>query len=198
MLKKFLDGLVFGFGLAVSLVVVSAIVIYFVVPKLVTSYSSETKEPTFQNPSSAVVKEPESKVEPEKKEFSFFKDSGDRMRMPEGGGLLAMSPLPTPKGSKRPSTYQLWLTESTLWQIRTIEEKVEIEQLPYPKGASVKTLNDLMHKNLGFTSGQSTMTVSPQEISSLKSSGGARRDESLNGKLQISVEGVVFVLPNPY
>jgi hypothetical protein len=55
-----------------------------------------------------------------------------------------------------------------------------------------------MRKNLGFGAQQSTMTVSADELSRLKSTGDSSRDESLNGKLKISTEGVVFVQPNPY
>ncbi len=120
------------------------------------------------------------------------------MKIPPGGGILAMSPMTTAQGSKRPSTYQLWLTESKLWQIRTVEEKVEIEELPYPKDASVADLDNLMRKNLGFQARQSTMTVSAHDVSSLRSTGESSRDDSMNGKLRISVEGVVFVQPNPY
>jgi hypothetical protein len=120
------------------------------------------------------------------------------MKIPQGGGLLAMSPMNTVKGSKRPSTYQLWLTESKLWQIRTVEEKVEIEELPYPANASVNDLDSLIRKNLGFAARQSTMTVSADELSRLKSAGSSSRDDTLNGTLRISVEGVVFVQPNPY
>ena len=37
------------------------------------------------------------------------------------------------------------------------------------------------------------MTVSAEELSRLKSSGDSSGDKSLNGKLRISTEGVVFV-----
>jgi hypothetical protein len=92
----------------------------------------------------------------------------------------------------------LWLTDSKLWQIRTVEDKIEIEELPYPTNASVSDLDSLMRKNLGFAARQSTMTVSAYDMSKLKGAGDSSRDESLNGKLRISVEGVVFVQPNPY
>jgi hypothetical protein len=104
----------------------------------------------------------------------------------------------TVQGSKRPNTYQLWLTDSKLWQIRTIEQKVEIEELPYPKDASVTDLDNLMRKSLGFGARQSTMTVSAEELRKLRSTGESWRDDSLNGKLRISIGGVVFVQPNPY
>jgi hypothetical protein len=42
------------------------------------------------------------------------------------------------------------------------------------------------------------MTVSADELSSLKSTGDSSRGESLNGKLRLSTDGVVFVQPNPY
>jgi len=197
MLKKFFEGIVFGLGLAISFVAFCAIGIYFVLPNLITSYTAQTKEPKFENPSEAVVKEAEPKIESDQKEFSLFK-SRPQMAIPAGGGILSVSPTTTVKGSKRPSTYQLWLTEAALWQIRTVEEKVEIEELPYPKGANMTTLNEIMFKNLGVASRQSTMTVSPEQISHIKTAGSSSRDETLNGKLKISVEGVVFVLPNPY
>jgi hypothetical protein len=171
-----------------------------VMPRLVESYPPhlETREPEFRNPSDAQIAAPTPGMATEKREFSFFKHSKDRMQVPPGGGILAMSPMNTDQGSKRPSTYQLWMTESKLWQIRTIEEKAEIEELPYPKDASVADLDKLMHKNLGFGARQSSMTVSAHEVSSLKTTGDSSRDETLNGKLRISVEGVVFVQPNPY
>lgn len=197
MLKKFFEGIVFGLGLAISFVIVWAIGMYFVLPNLLTSYTVQTKEPKFQHPSEAVVKEAEPKIESEQKEFDLFK-SRPQMAIPPGGGILSVSPTTTIKGSKRPSTYQLWLTEAALWQIRTNEEKVEIEELAYPKDANVTTLNEIMFKNLGVALHQSTMTVSAEQISHIKTAGSSSRDETLNGKLKISVEGVVFVLPNPY
>lgn len=198
MLKKFFDGLVFGAGFAIAFALVWAIGISFVMPRLFTSLTAETKQPQFKNPSNAKFVEPDSSITPEKKEFSFFKNSGERMKIPPNGGILSMSPVTTAKGSKKPSTYQLWLTESKLWQIRTIEEKAEIEELPYPKNASVNDLDKLMSDKLGLASRQSTMTVSSDEIARLKSTGNSLRDETLNGKLKISVEGVVFLVPNPY
>ncbi len=198
MLKKFLEGLVFGSGFALAFILIWAIGMSFVMPRLVTSFTTETRQPEFKNPKEAEVAEPRPSMAPETKEFSFFKNSGERMKIPPGGGILSMSPVTTTKGSKRPSTYQLWLTESKLWQIRTNEEKAEIEELPYPKNANVNDLDKLMHEKLGMASRQSTMTISSEEIARLNSSGSSWRDETLNGKLKISVDGVVFVVPNPY
>jgi hypothetical protein len=201
MLKKLIEGVVFGAGFAFAFAAIwtawSIGMAYFM-PRIMESAIATAKEPEFKKPIEAQTVAPTPGGAPERKEFSFFKHSAGRMTIPPGGGILAMSPMNTVKGSMRASTYQLWLTDSKLWQIRTIEEKVEIEELPYPANASVADLDKLMHKSLGFSAGQSTMTVSADEVSRLKSGGGSSRDESLNGKLGISVEGVVFVQPNPY
>lgn len=201
MLKRFLDGLVFGCGLALALAVIWTIWTVGManfIPRFMESAVTTTKEPEFKSPIDAQIVDPGPDGARENKDFSFFKHSEKRMQIPPGGGILAMSPMNTEKGSKRPSTYQLWLTDSKLWQIRTVEEKVEIEELPYPTNASVTDLDKLMRKNLGFAARQSTMTVSDYELSRLKAADGSSHDDSLNGKLRISVEGVVFVQPNPY
>jgi hypothetical protein len=196
MLRKFFNGFLFGTGFGIAFVVIWVVGVIYLLPKaLETSH----KEPTFENPQSAVIAEPDPSLAPKSsREFSFFKDSENRMKIPENGGILSMSPTSTPAAAGRPNTYQLWLTHTELWQIRTVDDKTEIEKLPYPDGASVKTLDSLMHKNLGFAARQSTMTISDTEINKLKLSGESWREDSLNGKLKITVEGVVFILPNPY
>jgi len=201
MLKRFIDGVVFGCGFALALAVIWAIwsvgMVYFM-PRIMESVATTTKEPEFKRPVDAQIVDPAPGGARENRDFSFFKNSEKRMQIPPGGGILAMSPMNTEKGSKRPSTYQLWLTDSKLWQIRTVEEKVEIEELPYPTNASVTDLGRLMRKNLGFSARQSTMTVADFELSRLKAGDASSHDDSLNGKLRISVEGVVFVQPDPY
>jgi hypothetical protein len=42
------------------------------------------------------------------------------------------------------------------------------------------------------------MTVSEVDIQKLRSTGTSWRDDSLNGKLSITVDGIVFLIPNPY
>lgn len=181
MLRKFLDGLIFGCGFAIALAALWTIwtigMAYFM-PRVMDSVSTGR--------------------EPGKREFEFFKHSGKRMEIPEKGGILAMSPMSTAQGARRPSSYQLWLTDSKLWQIRTIEEKVEVEELPYPANASVADLDRLMRKNLGFGARQSTMTVSDYDLGKLRAGADTSRDDSMNGKLRMTAEGAVFVQPDPY
>lgn len=199
MLRKFIDGLAFGAGLAIAFVAVWSVSMYFVVPRMMESAITErTKTPKFDNPTDARVATPDPSAEKKEREFSFLKHSGRRMEIPQGGGILAMAPMSTPPGAKRPGTYQLWLTEAGLWQIRTNEDKGQIEKLPRPENATVGDLDRLMREQLGAMARQSTMTVSDVEIRKLRSSGTSWRDDSLNGKLNITVDGVVFVLPNPY
>jgi len=193
MLKKFLDGLVFGTGFGIAFILVWVIGAVYLLPNIT---ETTVNEPTFNDPQSAEIAEPDPSLSQEN--FSFFKDSKNLMKIPENGGILSMSPTSTPPNSERQNTYQLWLTNSELWQIRTIGKKTEIEKLPYPNDASTKTLDSLMDKSTNFNSARSTMTISENEIQKLKSSGVSFRDATLNGKLKITTEGVVFILPNPF
>lgn len=198
MLKKFTDGLIFGAGFGIALAAILCAWIVFVLPRaLDTLVSSSHKTPQFDNPKQAEVFQPDPSITA-KKDFSFFKDKGERMQIPFHGGILAMSPMQTPSNAKRPSTYQLWLTENSLWQIRTTEDKVEIEPLARPQDANVESLDKLMNEKLGLSARQSTMTISDREIESLKSSAEGAIDSALNGKMTLSKEGVVFVLPNAF
>ena len=197
MLKRFLDGLVFGTGIAISLVAVWSLSMYFVIPRLITPIATETKVPKFDSPTNAQVAEPDPSLSGSAREFSFFK-SESKMQIPQVGGILAIAPMRTSPGATRPSTYQLWLTEAGLWQIRTAEDKAQVEKLPRPDNATVRDVDRLMREKLGPMVLQSTMTVPDAEINKLRSSGASWRDDSLNGKLSITVDGVVFVLPNAY
>ncbi len=200
MLKKFLDGLMFGAGFAVAFAAVWMAWTFgaaYFLPTMLNS-SLDTKEPEFKRPVETKAAAPTPGATAETKDYSFFKHSGSRMKIPDRGGILSMSPITTPKGARRPSTYQLWLTASKLWQIRTTEHKVEVEELPYPPNAGVEYLDELMRKNVGMRSGRSSMTVSDYELDNLRSGRPSSRDDTLNGKLSMTVEGVVFVQPNPY
>jgi hypothetical protein len=197
-LRRFLDGLIFGTGLAIAFVVVWSISMAYVIPRVMESATTHSTAPKFENPTDAQVAAPDPSVAKSTRDFSFFKHSEERMKIPQGGGILAMALTSTAAGAKRPSTYQLWLTESALWQIRTTEDKAQIEQLPRPENASVRDLERLMREKFGPGAHKGTMTVSDTEIQGLKSAGNSWRDESLNGKMSITVEEVVFVLPNPY
>jgi hypothetical protein len=197
-LRKFLDGLAFGAGLAIALVAVWTIAMYFVIPRVIHSVTTETKVPKFENPTDARIAEPDPSAAKKDREFSFFRHSEDRMKMPQGGGILALATISTPAGEKRPRTYQLWLTQTGLWQIRTTEHKAQIEQLPRPESATVLDIDRLMVEKVGPMARKGTMTVSDVDIQQLRSSGASQRDDTLNGRLSITVDGVVFVLPNPY
>jgi hypothetical protein len=197
-LRKFLDGLVFGAGLTIAFVSIWTLSMYFVIPRVMEPFTTETKVPKFENPTDAKVAAPDPGAAKSDRDFSFFKPAENRMKIPQGGGILAMAPISTPAGEKRPRTYQLWLTETGLWQIRTTEDKVQIEQLPRNESATVSDIDRVMRLQLGPTARKSMMTVSDVDIQNLRASGASRRDDSLNGRLSITVDGVVFVLPNQH
>src|SRR5258708_19772843 len=108
------------------------------------------------------------------------------MKIPEGGGVLAMALTTTTPGAKRPSTYQLWLTESVLWQIRTTEDKAQIERLTRPENATADDLDRLMREKLGPGPHKSTMTVSDTAIQTLKSAGTSWRDKNVDGEMSVT------------
>lgn len=194
MFKRFLDGIVFGLGLGISFVVVCIASFVFVLPKVI---ESAQKEPNFVNPKIAdVVDKTRTQDDNQKSKYSVFKDVDLRMEIPEGGGILSISPLNSDHGSERPSTYQLWLTHTEFWQIETDGEGVKIEEIAYPSEASISSVDALMEANVGLMSGRSSLTISKMEIDNLRAGRNSMRDDSLNGKLNISTENVVFLLPD--
>jgi hypothetical protein len=60
-------------------------------------------------------------------------------------------------------------------QVRTIEDKTQIEELPYTKADAVVELGKLMHKSLGFGARQSMMTVSAFDVDALGTKGETSR-----------------------
>ena len=90
MLRKFFNGLVFGAGFGIAFVVVWVVGVSYLLPKVL---ETSHREPKFDNPQSAEVAKPDPSLSPNySREFSFFKDSGQRMKIPENGGILSMSP----------------------------------------------------------------------------------------------------------
>ena len=198
MLKKFLHGLAFGAGLAIAFVAVWIVYMFLVVPRVMESFVAEPKAPKFENPADAQVAAPDPGAAKRDREFNFFKHGKSRMEIPPGGGILALVPVSTPAGEDRPRTYQLWLTEKGLWQVRTNGDKAQSEPLARPESADVEHLDRLVRDKLGSTGRKSMMTVSEVDIQKLRSTGTSWRDDSLNGKLSITVDGIVFLIPNPY
>jgi hypothetical protein len=192
-----LEGLIFGAGFAIASVIIWSIGTAYVIPNVLESIVVSSPEtPPFTNPIEAKTAEGQSSAQ--HREYSFFKYSEGRMKIPPQGGILAMATTSTPPGADRPNSYQIWLTENSLWQIKTTGEKAEIEKLPRSENANADDLDRLFREKLGGSSHKSMMTISPNQIESLKAAGEHGRDMGLNGKLSITVEGVVFVLPNPY
>jgi hypothetical protein len=197
-LSKFLHGLAFGAGLAIAFATVWVLWMCFVVPPVMQSFVAAPRAPTFENPTEAKGATPDPGGAKREREFNFFKHGKSRMEIPQGGGILALVPVSTPAGEDRPRTYQLWLTEKALWQVRTTGDKAQSEPLARPENANVEDLDRLVREQLGSTARKSMMTVSEVDIHKLRSTGTSWRDDSLNGKLSITVDGIVFLVPNPY
>lgn len=196
MLNKFKEGLFFGGGFAISFIAIWYLAAYFITPSL-TSYSYTSKEPSeISNTRKPKVVE-EIQNSNENKEYSFFIDSGRDMEIPHNGGVLYMAKLPTDSSAKYPNTVQLWLTSKELWLIKTTNTNPEIKLISYPKDKARKEAFNILHKYSGYNSGSSSTTISEQTISMLKQ-GFATERSTMNGKLQITEEGVVFLQPNAY
>jgi hypothetical protein len=197
-LSKFLHGLAFGAGLAIAFVSVWILYMCFVVPRVMESVVADAKAPRFENPTDAQVVAPDPTAAKRDREFDVFKHGKSRMEIPQGGGILALVPVSTPAGEDRPRTYQLWLTEKGLWQVRTNGDKAQSEPLARPENANVGDLDRVIREKLGSTARKSMMTVSEVDLQKLRSTGTSWRDDSLNGKLSLTVDGIVFLIPNPY
>src|SRR5258708_17512886 len=104
-LRKFLEGLIFGTGLAIAFVVVWIISMAFVIPRVMESATTHSTAPKFENPTDAQVAAPDPSVAGIPRDFSFFKHSGGRMKIPTGGGRLAIASTTPRTGAQCPSTY---------------------------------------------------------------------------------------------
>lgn len=118
------------------------------------------------------------------------------MEVPIGGGILSIASVNTPAGNKYPSTYQLWITESEFWQVKTTGQNVAIEQLKYPNILPIDAIDATMRKQAGYA--MSTMTIHSETVTSLKMGKGSWHDQDMNGKTKITEEGVVFIQPNEF
>ena len=190
-MQIFIRGFIFGLGFCVAVIVVGAGSSIFVLPHLIET----SHEPTFTNPETPklVVRVPETESK-----YSVFKSNQTEMKVPPEGGILAMGVPSTPTGSKRPRTYQLWLTASELWQIRTEEKVPTVEQLTYPESDPVNALYRIQMENVGDLSGSGTTTIDSAEVKRLKQGFESDGESHLHGKLRITDKGVVFLEPDEF
>ncbi|MPY75635.1 MAG: hypothetical protein GEU87_15400 [Alphaproteobacteria bacterium] len=197
MLKKFLHGIAFGAGFGIALVAVWVGATFFLLPRLVESEFASSGEPELSDRKTAELLHPQRGPARTVPEFRIFKDSERyEMTIPEGGGILTMTVLPTESEAQRPRTFQLWLTGTELWKIRTEETKVLIERMTYPSSDPVKSLDRVMRDNMGRGLGKSTMTVSQATIEGVRRGEECAEDDHLNGEFRMTTEGVLFLMPN--
>lgn len=197
MLKRFLNGLIAGTGVGVGFLAVLVVGLKYVVPNAI---DEPAKEPHFENPKKAELALPSTDLAAvSKNNYSFYKLTNDyRMEIPDGGGVLAMYKVATPGSSERTSTYQLWLTHTELWQIRTLGEEAEVEMLSYPEGDAVEALDAHATSGIGTTHGRLTMAIAEQDVLLIRAGKPTPRQNSVNGKFKVTEDGVIFVIPDPY
>ncbi|MEA2013153.1 MAG: hypothetical protein U9O87_08800 [Verrucomicrobiota bacterium] len=118
------------------------------------------------------------------------------MEIPTSGGVLFMPKLPTNSAKKRPSTVQMWLTKDKLWLIKTTHKLPEVKELAYPNPVPRAEAENIL---MGYSSNfrMSSTTISEQTIGMLNRGMSTVRP-GMNGKLQITEGGVVFLQPNEY
>ena len=196
MLKKFLNGLIFGSGFAIAFLAM----LYFGLQMIFPSVNdSSDRVPEFSNAQKVEVIKQEERVvsiENSTRDFKLYNDTRPEMAVSSGGGIVSIATVFTPPENLKPNTYQLWITESEFWQIRTIGDEVEVELLEYPSIAPVNAVQAIMRKQVG--SAQSTMTVRSDEIASLQLGYGSWHEQDMNGKMKITKDNVVFFMPNKY
>lgn len=186
----------FGCGFAIAFVLIAYFGLQVLLPVVL---NSSHKTPEFSNSKSAEVIEQGSPYSPHmttNPDFKLYKYSRAKMEVPVGGGILSIASIETPTGNRYPSTYQLWITESEFWQVKTTEQNVELQQLEYPTVLPIDAIDATMRVQAGYA--MSTMTVHSEVIASLKMGKGSWHDEDMNGKTKITKEGVVFIQPNEF
>ncbi len=205
--RIFVRGLIFGFGFVCALVI-AVIGLNFAAQNGYLGFryidfepdveiARETREPEFSSPKKAEVAPSAGQTIPLPKKQSLFRDKdGFEPSLSKGGGILAVVPMPTDDGSKRLRTYQLWLSDSEFWQIRTNDQGVEVEKLPYPETPTGDFLFQMVAANIGFVKGTSTISVSKSEIEMIRRKQKTRCDANLNGDMTITKNGIVFFMPN--
>ena len=186
-----LRGFIFGLGFCAAVVIFGFASSLFVLPHFIGA----SHDPTFTNPETPDLVVP---IPVSKSKYSFFKSTRAGMKLPPEGGILAMGVLSTPSGSKRPRTYQLWLTASELWQIQTDGQKPTVEKLPYPEPDPVTALHRIQSEHVGNLSGSGSTTIRAAEIERLKQGFESNGDSDLRGKLRITEKGVVFLEPDEF
>ena len=91
------------------------LLVYRHVVRCAAYVSNVTTRSGFEYPKLTTIAQPDSDASVPTKEFHFFKDSGSRMQIPDGGEILSMSPKDTkphrgclnvsPKKSLQPMAY---------------------------------------------------------------------------------------------
>lgn len=195
MFKKLISGLVFGVGFAIAFVAICIIGFSYVAPTILENASKKSPDMAGGTETTVVPIENEQKSV---RKFTLDKGREEERKIPAGGGMLSIAALEEDSGKNRPSSFQAWVTESEAFIISTEGDIPAIKKTLYPETKAVDYAGTLVYDNVGFQKQNITMPIEESEVSRLKSGKPSGRDDSLNGQLRITPEGVVFFLPNEY
>jgi hypothetical protein len=199
MLRKLLQGLMFGFGLGIALAVVLTIYFQFVLPNMI-QVEMHAPDMAHVDPAEVVPIEEPKVIGRQKttREFRLRAGNAHERRIPENGGMLSISVIETPAGNSRPSTFQAWVTESEAFVIKTEGLTPKVLKVRYPSDKAVDYAGKLVYDNVGFREQNMTVEINHIEVQRLKEGKASSRDEYLNGSLRITEDGVVFLIPNEF
>jgi len=195
MLKKFVQGLVFGTGTAVAFVAVWLVAMSYVIPPALEKLTK--KSPDMDDGTEATVI-PVDPVQSKSRKYSLHKGRVIERKIPSGGGMLSIAVLDDDGEQERPSTFQAWVTESEAYIISTKEDVPTIKKVDYPKSKAVDYASTLVSNNVGFKEQNMTMPISGADVTKLKNGQPTNRGEFYNGFFRITEEGALFLLPNKY
>ncbi|WP_275098896.1 hypothetical protein [Sedimenticola hydrogenitrophicus] len=195
MLKKFIQGIVFGAGAAIAFVAVWLVAMSYVIPPAIEKMAN--KSPDMSGAQTAKVL-PVDPKQTKGREYFIHKGREVERKIPDGGGMLSISVLEDDGQQDRPSTFQAWVTESEAYIISTVENIPTVKQVDYPKSKAVDYASKLVSDNVGFKKQNMTMPISDADVTKLKSGQSTNRGDFYNGEFRVTDNGVVFLLPNKY
>jgi hypothetical protein len=195
MLKKFLHGVIFGSGFGVAFFTIWLIGISYILPIAFEKASNNELDMSGAKSESIVTLK---KEQSSKREFNLYKIDPYERIFPVNGGMLSIVILDEDSGKDRPNSFQAWVTETSAFIIKTVDDVPTVKEVPYKTNDPVNFASNLVQDSAGFHEQNSTITVSESEIARIKSGEAPKNKSSLNGELRITENGVIFILPNKY
>jgi len=194
MFKKFLQGLAFGSGFSVALVIIWSIGISYIIPLFIEKNHENVPDMSGAKIGSVVPKNNASQTT---RSFELNKGIKFDRKIPSNGGILSISIMENNTKNDRPDSFQAWITEKKAYIIKTDGNIPIVKEVPYKTSDPYSFASQLIQKNVGFLK-HSTISVSEFQLKNIRDKENSLFPLSLNGELQITINGVVFFLPNKF